>query len=153
MIDRELCPYDVAWPERFARESPRVAEALHTVAIEHVGSTSVPGMPAKPTIDMAAGVRTLELPKDACARMEAPGYAYGSTHGLPQHIYRRGAGVPWDYLVHVVEHEGQMWRDFLHFREHLRSHPDDAATYARNGWYRGLDKAWFIHRILNSAAA
>ena len=158
MTDRSLAPYDLAWPRRYAAEMPGLAVALAPVVeIEHVGSTSVPGLAAKPTVDIAAGVPSLDLDEDAHTRMEALGHRYGGTHGLPQHVFRKGAAVPWEVLVHVVEHDGRMWRDFLAFRDHLRAHPVDARRYeelkaallvGRGGWYRGADKQAFIASVL-----
>jgi GrpB-like predicted nucleotidyltransferase (UPF0157 family) len=126
--------------------------------MEHVGSTSVPGLAGKPTIDIAAGVASLQLQARAKDRMKALGYSYGGSLGLPQHVFRKGAGVPWQFIVHVVEHNGRMWRDYLRFRDHLRANPDEAEHYAtfkqsllsdRSDWYHGADKTPFIERILN----
>jgi len=134
-----------------------VAALAPVVAIEHVGSTSVAGLAAKPTVDVAVGVPSIDLAAGAHPRMEALGYHYGGTHDLPQHVFRKGAAVPWEVLVHVVEHDGDMWRDFLRFRDHLRSRPADARRYeelkaallvGRRGWYRGLDKQAFIASVL-----
>lgn len=128
-----------------------------TVAVEHVGSTAVPDLAGKPTIDIAVGVETLALQHDDFARMEALGYSYGGTHDRPQHVFRKGERVPWEFLVHVVELGGPMWRDYLRFRDFLRAHPRDARAYAalkasllsgRDGWYSGRDKASFIEPIL-----
>ena len=89
--------------------------------------------------------------------MEAIGYAYGGDHGRAQHVFRKGARMPWDVLVHVVVHGGPMWRDFLVFRDHLRADPSAARRYAelraallaeRGQWYRGVDKTTFIEPIL-----
>ena len=158
MTDRALAPYDPAWPRRFADEAHRLGTALApVVAIEHVGSTSVPGLAAKPTVDIAAGVTSLDLTAGTRERMASLGYHYGGTHGLPQHVFRKGAAVPWEVLVHVVEHGGSMWRDFLAFRDHLRSHPAEARRYedlkatllvGRRGWYSGRDKERFVAEIL-----
>jgi GrpB-like predicted nucleotidyltransferase (UPF0157 family) len=91
-----------------------VRDALgDVVAMEHVGSTSVPGLSGKPTIDVAAGVPTLTLDSTARQQMEGLGYFYGGDLGLRQHVFRKGIGVPWEFIVHVVEHDGQMWQDFL----------------------------------------
>ena len=127
------------------------------VGIEHVGSTSVPGLAAKPTIDIAVGLPSIELGALRTARIEALGYSYSGDHGLPQHVFRKGDAFPRDFLVHVIEHGGRMWCDYLRFRDHLRSHPEDAERYAalkasllvgRGGWYRGVDKERFIGPIL-----
>lgn len=128
------------------------------VAAEHVGSTSVPGLAGKPTIDIAVGVPTLDLPKSVWPRMEKLGYHYGGTHGRPQHVFRKGDSVPWRFLVHVVEHGGSMWLDFIHFRDYLRANPREARRYEelkaalladRRAWYSGRDKDPFIRPILD----
>lgn len=158
MADVALTPYDSTWPERFAREAVALESALAPVlGIEHVGSTAVPGLAGKPTIDIAVGLESLALGSSRTRRIEALGYHYGGTHGKPQHVCRKGDAVPWEYLVHVVERGGRMWRDYLRFRDHLRSHPEDARRYealkasllvGRGGWYRGADKQAFITPIL-----
>jgi len=154
----ELAAYDNAWRARFGTEAPVLEVALAPViAVEHVGSTSVPGLAAKPTIDIAVGVASLALTDITHNRMKAVGYHYGGDHGLRQHVFRKGEALPWEILVHVVEHEGAMWHDFLRFREHLRANPADAARYealkrsllvGRRDWYHGVDKAAFITPIL-----
>ena len=153
-----LTPYDANAPRRYAVEANRVVAAIRdTVAAEHVGSTAVPGLAGKPTIDIAVGVETLALQPDDFGRMALLGYSYGGTHGRAQHVFRKGGNVPWEFLVHVVEHGGPMWRDFLLFRDHLRVNPHDARAYAAlkvsllsggHEWYSGRDKAPFIEPIL-----
>ncbi len=131
------------------------------IAIEHVGSTAVPGLASKPTVDVAVGVASLDLGSEPYERMARLGYRYGGTHDLPQHVFRRGPQVPWEILVHVVEHDGRMWSDFLRLRDHLRTHPADARRYGelkaallvgRGSWYRGVDKEGFIAPILSAGS-
>jgi GrpB-like predicted nucleotidyltransferase (UPF0157 family) len=158
----QLTPYDPCWVRLYEGEVDGLVVALAPVAaVEHVGSTSVPGLAAKPTVDIAVGVPTLDLPEGATLAMEQLGYHYGGDLGLPQHVFRKGEQAPWRAIVHVVEHGGAMWRDYLSFRDHLRANPDDAARYealkrsllvGRVGWYSGRDKEAFIRPILNSTA-
>jgi GrpB-like predicted nucleotidyltransferase (UPF0157 family) len=158
MSDAVLSLYDAKWPNRYRVEAAVVTEALRNVTqIEHVGSTAVPGLAAKPTIDIAAGVPDLNLDDGARERMTEAGYSYGGNHDQPQHVFRKGDAVPWEILVHVVVHRGQMWHDFLWLRDYLRANPSEAARYAafkaslltgRSGWYRGIDKSPFIEPIL-----
>jgi GrpB-like predicted nucleotidyltransferase (UPF0157 family) len=124
-----------------------------------VGSTSVPGLAAKPTIDIAVGVVSLDLPEGAGRRMERLGYDYGGDHGQPQHVFRKGTSVPWRFLVHVVQYGSPMWLDFLRFRDYLRTNPAEADRYARlkaslladrGEWYSGRDKERFIRPVLDS---
>jgi GrpB-like predicted nucleotidyltransferase (UPF0157 family) len=158
-VDARLAAYDPRWPDLYQQEVAGVITALApAVAAEHVGSTSVPGLAGKPTIDIAVGVENLALPPVAWSRMKKLGYHYGGDHGYPQHVFRKGEAVPWQFLVHVVEYDRAMWRDYLRFRDHLRTHPQDAARYAdlkaallaeRGGWYSGRNKAQFIRPILD----
>jgi GrpB-like predicted nucleotidyltransferase (UPF0157 family) len=160
-VDARLATYNPRGPDLYEQEVAGVIAALApAVAAEHVGSTSVPGLAAKPTIDIAVGVENLALESAAWSRMKKFRYHYGGDHGHPQHVFRQGGAVPWQFLVHVVEYEGTMWRDYLCFRDHLRAHPKDAARYARlkasllaerGGWYSGRDKESFIRSILNGA--
>jgi GrpB-like predicted nucleotidyltransferase (UPF0157 family) len=158
-VDVRLAAYDPRWPDFYEQEVAGVIAALvPVVAAEHVGSTSVPGLAAKPTIDIAVGVENLVLPLAAWSRMKKLGYHYGGDHGHPQHVFRKGEAVPWQFLVHVVEYDGTMWSDYLRFRDHLRAQPQHAARYAdlkasllaeRVGWYSGKDKESFIRSILD----
>jgi GrpB-like predicted nucleotidyltransferase (UPF0157 family) len=158
-----LAAYDPAYPRRYEIEAARVSAALEsTLSMEHVGSTSVPGLSGKPTIDIAAGVPTLDLGPAAHARMGRLGYSYSGDHGLPQHVFNYGSGLPWRFIVHVVEFDGELWHDLVAFRDYLRAHPDDAARYAalketllreRGDWYRGVHKSSFIEPILQATKA
>lgn len=159
-MDEHLSAYDARWPDLYEREVVGVTAALAPViSADHVGSTSVPGLAAKPTIDVAVGVASLALPRTAWREMERLGYHYGGDQGRPQHVFRKGEVVPWRFLVHVVEHGEAMWRDFLRFRDYLRANPAEAARYeslkasllvGRGGWYSGLDKEPFIRPILDA---
>ena len=160
MAGVELSPYDPDWPRLYEGEVAHLVEALAPViAAEHVGSTSVPSLAAKPTVDIAVGVASLDLPPGAWAELERLGYHYGGNHGKPQHVFRKGECVPWRFLVHVIEHDGRMWQDFLGFRDYLRANPAEAERYARlkasllverSGWYSGRHKEPFIRSALAS---
>ncbi len=165
MTDARLADYDPAWPERYEAEARLVAEALGEVVIEieHVGSTSVPRLGAKPTIDVAVGVTTLELDPKALERMAALGYEEGGGDSRPgERRFRKGPEFPRDFILHVVEWGGPLWRDHLTFRDALRRDPAAAQEYAelkrrllaeRGEWYRGEDKREFVQAVLARAAA
>ena len=124
--------YDRSWPDRYEREAPLVAEALGAVLveIEHVGSTSVPGLAAKPTIDIAVGARSLELDADSITSMARLGYEYRGEVGVPgRRYFRKGAAYPRDFNVHVVPVGGQLWQDYVGFRDYLRAHPGAVRRY------------------------
>ena len=160
-----LAEHDPAWSERFEAEAGALRRALGSVAvqIEHVGSTSIPGIAAKPTIDIAVGATTLDLPPEAVAGLEGLGYAFAEDEIRSwEQRYRRGTGVPWEAVVHVVEWGGTHWSDFLRFRDALRADPELVREYeelkramldASDGWYSGVDKGPLVARVLSESPA
>jgi GrpB-like predicted nucleotidyltransferase (UPF0157 family) len=128
-----VVPYDAAWPDRFDGEAGRLREALGPIVleIEHVGSTAVPGVWAKPTIDIAVGVSGLDdVGDEAIAALEALDYVYRGEAGVPgRHYFRRGPVYPRDFHVSIVAWRGPLWNDYLLLREYLRAHPDEASSY------------------------
>jgi GrpB-like predicted nucleotidyltransferase (UPF0157 family) len=118
-----LVDYDPTWPSEFIAERRRISEALGTMAkgIEHYGSTSVPGMRAKPIMDILVGVKPFDDWEKCRVPLETLGYDYVADAGIPDHyIFGRGR-VPTErsYLVHVVEFLGGSWLSDLAFRDAL----------------------------------
>jgi GrpB-like predicted nucleotidyltransferase (UPF0157 family) len=129
-----LVPYDKAWPERYHRERAAISSAMGdiAVAIEHVGSTSVPGLTAKPTVDVAIGVRTMDGGRRAIEPLFALGYAKGRDNFPDWRYFDREGHAPGDNVhLHMVPFGGERWTRYLLFRDYLRAHPDDAAAYVR----------------------
>lgn len=130
-----IADYDPAWPEAFARERDAIVAALgeatrSVVAIEHVGSTSVPGLAAKPVIDIAIGVREVADGVPCITPMVALGYECRGEGGVPGRIYFR-KGQPRSHHIHLVPHDGAFWREHMTFRDLLRARPDLVEEYAR----------------------
>lgn len=128
-----LVDYDPRWPAAYAAEKERILAVLgdFVVAIEHYGSTSIPGMRAKPIIDILVGIRT-QAEWIACkAPLESLGYDYAEHAGVPDHfIFGRGRDrSERTHLVHVVEYSSTTWRDSLAFSDALRADPVLAAQY------------------------
>jgi GrpB-like predicted nucleotidyltransferase (UPF0157 family) len=125
--------YDPGWPRRFEEERALIAEALAgvkdaVVAIEHVGSTAVPGLAAKPIIDIMVGIEKLSDGERCVWPLEALGYEYRGEAGIPGwHYFRKGE--PRSHQLHMVEHGGEFWERLIRFRDILREHPDVAAEY------------------------
>ncbi|MGH6782076.1 MAG: GrpB family protein [Phenylobacterium sp.] len=118
------------WAQLYAQEQGRIARRLGAVvvAIEHYGSTSIPGIKAKPVIDLLIGVRRLDDALDCAAAMEQLGYDFAAHAGVPQHhVYGKGAART--HLAHFVEHGGEAWRECLAFRDSLRADPAKARAY------------------------
>lgn len=120
-----LVEYDPAWPSLYEQERTRLKLALVGVAkgIEHYGSTSVPGLSAKPILDILVGVFPVEDWMRCRAPLENLGYDYAEGAGVPGHfIFGRGRDrTERTHLVHVVEFNGESWRSNLLFRNALRT--------------------------------
>ncbi len=129
-----LADYDPEWPERFEQEAARIREAAgdHLLALEHIGSTAVPGLAAKPVVDMLGGTETL-ADADACVGpLEAIGYEYVPEleAELPERRYfRRTADGRHTHHLHVVEVGSEFFERHRDFRDYLRDHPEAAARY------------------------
>ncbi len=129
----EVVDYDSAWPGLYAEEAECVRRALGpgAVELEHMGSTAVPGLAAKPVIDISAGLERLELPADRIAAMEGLGYEYLGENGLPGRLFfRKDEAGRRSRHVHVVELGGEHWHRHRAFGDYLRAHPAEAGRYA-----------------------
>ncbi|HTN49183.1 MAG TPA: GrpB family protein [Burkholderiaceae bacterium] len=130
-----VVPYDAAWPARFRIEGQLIRIALSDLdpSIEHIGSTSVPGLAAKPIIDIVVGVRSLEAFERHYDRLTAYGYEYIPEYErvLPdRRFFKRVVRGVRTHHVHVVEVDGLYWRRYLRFRDHLRADGFLASRYA-----------------------
>jgi GrpB-like predicted nucleotidyltransferase (UPF0157 family) len=127
--------YDPAWPEMFEQERANLQSALGPLilTIEHMGSTAVPGLAAKPIIDLLVGVRNLAEARSRCIEpLETLGYTYMPEYEpwLPGELFfRKGSSGPWTHHVHIMELSNPRWDAFLSFRDYLRANPDVASSY------------------------
>ena len=124
-----IAEYDPAWPARFEQERVRIAAALGTLprAIEHVGSTSVPGLAAKPIIDILVAVPDPDDEAALAPPLTAAGYELRVRE--PGHRMFRTPGR--DVHVHVWRDGDDEARRQLVFRDRLRRSPEHRAAYER----------------------
>jgi GrpB-like predicted nucleotidyltransferase (UPF0157 family) len=124
--------YDPGWPAAFEALRARVALVLGEVAlaIEHVGSTSVPGLAAKPVIDIDVVVRSPDDIQAAIERLATIGYVHRGDLGIAgREAFAQPANLPKHHL-YVCPLGCEELRRHLAFRDYLRAHPDVAETYA-----------------------
>jgi GrpB-like predicted nucleotidyltransferase (UPF0157 family) len=131
-----LVGYDPRWPADFEREADRIRGALgeRAARIEHVGSTSIPGLAAKPQVDIQVSVSSFEPEGTLIGPLEAIGYANLVDPSTPEHriLYRRRGDDRYGVNIHVCE-VGSDWEwRHLAFRDHLRMNPEVAAAYAED---------------------
>jgi GrpB-like predicted nucleotidyltransferase (UPF0157 family) len=128
----EIVPYDPTWPARFEEEAARLSQALGdlAVAIEHIGSTSVPGLAAKPVVDIQISVARLDPLDTILEPLAGAGYTHApSDWDAFYPFFHKPATWPHAFHVHVCTAGGREERRHLAFRDHLRAHPDAAREY------------------------
>lgn len=128
-----LVAYDAEWPRRFDEERALLAPALGpwlAGPIEHIGSTAVPGLLAKPVLDIMAGVHDLPSSLDARAALEPLSYVYFPYRPDVMHWFCKPSPARRTHHLHLVPVGSPLWTDRLTFRDHLRSNDTAAAQYA-----------------------
>jgi GrpB-like predicted nucleotidyltransferase (UPF0157 family) len=124
--------YDPMWPSRFELERERLLEVLHpwlAGPIEHVGSTAIPGLRAKPIIDIMAAVQTLEDSRPAIDALKSLSYGYFPYRANVMHWFCKPSPQFRTHHLHLVTLRSQLWTDRLLFRDYLRTHPRTASEY------------------------
>lgn len=126
----KLVPFSIAWCKRFTAEKRRLAAILASrrYRIEHIGSTAVPGLEAKPIIDIAIRIPSFRSLNTWISLLESAGYHYKGEYGLPgRHFFVRGSPVT--HHLHLVTPETRHWDDWILFRDFLRANPAAAERY------------------------
>jgi len=137
-----IAPYDPRWPELFAEERALLDAAIGdlAVAIEHVGSTSVPGLGAKPIIDIGVALRTFEDALHCITPLVERGWVCMGEFGIPGRIFFRKPtsnpgpgqapnGVGRTHQIHMYEQSHEQFVNHLALRDFLRANADAAAEY------------------------
>ena len=128
-----LLPHDPRWSAEFARESAAVTEAMGDAfaAIHHIGSTAIPGISAKPVIDMLAVVRNVESLDARIPQVEALGYEAMGEFGIPGRRYFRKDDALGNrtHQIHAFAAGSPQIARHIAFRDFLRAHPGYADEY------------------------
>jgi GrpB-like predicted nucleotidyltransferase (UPF0157 family) len=128
-----IVDHDPAWRTEAEAEIEQVRGALGDLAIrvDHIGSTAVPGLAAKPIIDLQASVSSVAPIETYADPLERLGYLFGPDPEFSDwHFFAKPPQRPRTHHLHVVAAGSDHERRHLAVRDHLRSHPDEAATYA-----------------------
>jgi len=121
--------YNTNWSNQYEQEKQQILLALgNTVTIQHIGSTSVPGLAAKPVIDMLLGLKHIPPLPMQISSVEIIGYSYYGELGIPgRHYFCKG--MPRTHQIHAVLTDGEFWQRHILFRDFLRNNPQAAQRY------------------------
>ncbi|MFD0737678.1 GrpB family protein [Lysobacter koreensis] len=120
------------WGSRFAAEHDRISIALDAAALDirHIGSTAIPGILAKPILDIAVAIGSFEAGFPLVPLLVGLGYEYRGEHGIPRRHYFVHGSPRRTFHLHVLERHGDEWAHHLRFRDTLRGSPATAARYS-----------------------
>jgi GrpB-like predicted nucleotidyltransferase (UPF0157 family) len=128
----DVARYDPAWPEQFRVIASKLTDLLApwlAGQVEHIGSTSVPGLAAKPILDMMAGVHDLRSASDAIPVLTSHGYAHGQHRPETLWFHKARTESDPEQNLHLAEPGSSLWRERLAFRDALRADPLLARQY------------------------
>ena len=128
----DIVSYDSSWPRQFQDEAEVLRHALAdwlAGPIEHIGSTAIPGLSAKPTIDIMAGVETLDASRPAIAAAADAGYCYAPYQVEIEHWFCKPSRAVRTHHLHLIPVGTAAWLRPLAFRDYLRTHHDVAREY------------------------
>jgi GrpB-like predicted nucleotidyltransferase (UPF0157 family) len=133
--EMRIYPYDHAWKDKFVAEAKLLRKIFLSdikVNIEHIGSTAVPGLSAKPTIDIMIGVESLNIADSYVKHIEKVGYEYVKDYeqSLPdRRFFRKGYCQAVSYHIHLVVVDSVFWKEHLLFRDILINNPSVKNEY------------------------
>jgi GrpB-like predicted nucleotidyltransferase (UPF0157 family) len=128
-----VVPYDPAWPAQFDRERDLLGQAIGSWTVgdvHHVGSTAVPGLDAKPIVDILVGVEDLETSRACFEPLAGLGYLHAPYLPEEMHWFCKPDPSRRTHHLHLVPYDSSRYRDELAFRDLLRSSPEKAHEYA-----------------------
>jgi len=131
----KIIDYDSQWPLLYEKERCLILDVIGhiVVRIEHIGSTAVPKLGAKPIIDIIVAVNHLSDAKKCIRPLESIGYEYVPEHEdlMPERRYFHKGKPPKEqhYHLHMVELASDFWKRHLLFRDYLKTHPEVAQEY------------------------
>jgi GrpB-like predicted nucleotidyltransferase (UPF0157 family) len=128
----EIVEHRSEWAQDFGRERVRLIRTLGSDGefVEHIGSTSVIGLPAKPIVDIAWGVRSFPPAVSLINIVCELGYEFLGEAGIPGRNYFRYRGEL-NFNLHAMQLNGMLWQNNLVLRDYLRSSPEACRRYAR----------------------
>jgi len=127
-----IAPHDSTWADKFERERALLGEAIGPWVVDgihHVGSTAVPGLDAKPTIDILVGIESLEGGRECFGPLAGLDYRYAPYLPREMHWFCKPSPARREFHLHLVPVASERYRDELAFRDLLRGDPELGREY------------------------
>ncbi len=163
----QVVPYQPAWKELFEDEAAKLRSALgnHLLQIEHVGSTAVEGMDAKPILDIIVAVEGLDKARELVPVVQSLGYSHKEDDDVPERVFFvKGSPNKRTHHLSLTEPASGYWKAHILFRDYLLTHEEAAEEYRqlkrelaeqypddRGSYTAGKER--FVERILKLARA
>ena len=130
----KLSDYNPQWKTFFEKESAIILAATKDFVedIQHIGSTAIPGLVAKPIIDILVAINSLLNIEKVIDLLKPIGFVYRGEQGIPnRHLFVKGGEDYRTHHLHMVEKEHSEWEKHILFRDYLRKHPEDVTEYSK----------------------
>lgn len=128
----EIKKYSPEWAKEYEKEKEKLLNLLdnNIISIEHIGSTSVKGLDAKPILDIMVGVKDLNEVDNYIEPLKSLGYEFVFHQAFPQRrFFRKGAWRAGTHHLHFYKYESENWNNQLLFRNYLQNHPETRIKY------------------------
>lgn len=129
-----LKPYNKAWNKSFTSEKKNLQKILGNFVtdIQHIGSTSIIGMKAKPIIDIAVGVKSMKQKTKYIRLLTKAGYIFRPFGNTNTHLlFVKGKESSRTHHIHLMKYDGVIWKHDLFFRDYLSTHKSVANRYMK----------------------
>ncbi|HEY5583232.1 MAG TPA: GrpB family protein [Ruminiclostridium sp.] len=129
----KLSSYDNEWQVLFNAEKELIKKQIgeFVLDIQHVGSTSIPGLESKPIIDIAVGVHPLDIGLQCIEPLVSVGYEYKNDAGIPgRHFFAKGSKENRTHYLHIEVINGELWKNHILFRDYILMHKAFITKYA-----------------------
>jgi len=129
----EVVSYNSNWKKMYKRESEKIKNTLNDIIIDihHIGSTAIPGIKAKPVIDILAEVKDIEAVDQYNHEMEELGYEVMGEYGIPKRRFFRKGGNKRTHHIHIFQAGNEEIERHINFKEYLITHPDKRREYSK----------------------
>ena len=129
----EVVSYNPNWKEMYKEESEKIKNVLSDIIIDihHIGSTAMPGIKAKPVIDILVEVKDIEGVDQYNHKMKELGYEAMGEYGIPKRRFFRRGGDKRTHHIHIFQLGNEEIERHINFKEYLIAHPDKAREYSK----------------------